>query len=176
MGREVSARIVSCPTCLYRAEWTEAGEEIACIQEGGGRGPAVPRNYATWQIWARARAGESGPVAGACPRCGLPAVADGGPPDAPWTVDTPWGPLEMGAEVLRGPRGPMTDDKVEALFAELNKTDVVAEVFDFRTLFLIVVIGIFALIALWWVGAAAFVLNFLYAMGTQGNFSAPSVP
>lgn len=169
---------VRCPVCFYRARWTSDGETVEVVQEGGVRQPSPHPTLAAWRVWGRSRAGDLGPVVGTCPRCAMPLVAeeDGLEAVAPWTLETPRGPVVVGADVLRGPSGPLTDVAAEAFFASQFQPDPVRELADPRLIFLVVVIAILAIVALFWLGAALFVANFLYAMGTQGNFSAPSVP
>lgn len=140
-----------------------------------------PEGHPSWVaflVWLRSRRGELGPVVGACPACTMPLVGESGrlPPDAPWTLETPRGPLRIGAEELVGPSGPMDAEQAEAWMREQLVPRAVEQLADPRLLFVAVVVGILALIALVWLGAALYVLNFLFAMGTQGNFSAPAVP
>ena len=147
-------------------------------QEGGGRQPTVDRRLAIWRIWRDARAGAYR-VIGPCSRCEMPMVAE---TDAlPWapgvTLDTPRGPVQVGPDALTGPKGPMTDAEADAFLEEqLAERLTVDQVLDPRLLFVVGTLGILGLVLLIWLGAALFVGNFLFAMGTQGNFSGPMSP
>ena len=169
---------VRCPTCFHEARWDAEGAVIEELVEGGVRRPAPHPNLAAFRVWARSRAGELGPVVGACPHCAMPVVLEEGelPADAPWTLDTPLGPYIVGADVLRGPKGPLDVASAEVVLSELYQPRATDQLGDPRLVFLLVVGAIIAAIAVVWLGAFLFVANFLYAMGTQGNFAAPFQP
>jgi len=169
---------VRCATCLYRARMSADGAVVQELQEGGVRAPDPHPTLVAWRTWARSRAGELGPVVGRCPRCDMPLIAEsaGLAPSEPWTLDSPRGPVRVGADELVGPTGPLTDAQAEASLASQLEPRAVDQLLDPRLIFVGVVLIILALIALVWLGAALYVANFLLAMGTQGNFSAPAVP
>jgi hypothetical protein len=175
---EAAAIPVTCPTCHRRIRMRPDGTVVEVIQEGGGRQPAVHRALATWRIWRDARAGEHR-VVGPCPRCAMPMTAPGEalPWAAPATLETPKGPVVVGPETLTGPKGPLTDTEADAFLEDQLAERLTADqILDPRLLFVGVLVAILGLIFLVWLGSALFVGNFLFSMGTQGDFSGPMAP
>lgn len=168
---------VRCPTCFYEASW-EDGQPVVVHQEGGVRAPSPHPSLAALRVWVAARGGHTGPVVGVCPQCHMPLILTDGDADASpdALLTSPKGDLQISMTHLEGPDGPISDDEALALFEAQFQPRVIDQFLDWRIIFLVAVLGIFALIFVIWLGAAAYVTNFLYAMGTQGNFSAPSVP
>jgi hypothetical protein len=171
---------VHCPSCHHRAVWwTNDGliEVVEVIQVGGSRQPTTHPTLAAWRTWRASRVGELGPVVGACPACAQPLIADGpGLPAAPpWTLESAAGPFTVSAAALLGPSGqPVADAFVEAtLDRELRAR--FTDQLDSSLIFAGFLLMIFGAVALFWIGAALFVVNFYLAMAGQGDFTGPFV-
>lgn len=166
---------VRCVTCLYEGRWTAEQGEVEVINAGGQRQAAEAPDLAGFRVWARSLGGELGPVVGCCAGCGQPLVADGPglPQGQPWVARTGRGTFEIGPDGASGPGGSMTVDAALAMVhGELTPT-LADQVFDPRLLFVGVLLFLVLVVFAMWLGAFGFVLNWFYAIGTQGNFTGP---
>lgn len=169
-----------CPTCHYRARWdTDLGAAVEVLQVGGSRQPAVPEALAAWRIWRASRAGQTGPVVASCPACALPLLADdaSAPTDAPHTLTTPLGRVQIGADTLTLDGEPTDADALDAqleraLGPRLRASDVLAV----QNVFGLAFLTILGTVAVLWVFAALFLVRFVIAIGVQDNVSIPLPP
>lgn len=169
-----------CPTCHYRARWdTDRGEAVEVLQVGGSRRPAVPEALAVWRIWRASRAGQTGPVVASCPACALPLLTNNAsaPIDAPHTLTTPLGLVQIGADTLTLDGEPTHADALDAqLERALAPRLRAGDVFAVKNVFGLAFMTILGTVAVLWVFAALFLVRFVIAIGVQDNISIPLPP